>query len=80
MIYKLLLQQWVKVLMLSKEKITGVNASSISEITGIPRATFKKITSNLKKDIVHKDQNQLYTLGQHYKNIKDCETFYTISL
>ena len=71
-------QQWVKVLMLSKEKITGVNASSISEITGIPRATvIRKLRQIVKKEIVYKDQNQLYTLGQHYKkNIKDLEKLF----
>ena len=60
--------------MLSKEKITGVNASSISEITGIPRATVKKITSNCKKRYSPQgSKSTVYLRSTLQKNIKDLE-------
>ena len=31
--------KWAKFIITSKEQVLGMNASSISEITGIPRAT-----------------------------------------
>ena len=63
-----------KIAIFTKEKIVGVNASSISEISGIPRATvIRKLRQIEKKEILHKEDN-LYTLGRHYKkNIKDLE-------
>ena len=66
--------EWLKIAIFTKEKIIGVNASSISEITGIPRATvIRKLRQIEKKEILHKEDN-LYTLGRHYKkNIKNLE-------
>ena len=49
--------------------MTGINASSISEITGIPRATvIRKLKTTEKKGLLHKDKQQLYTIGKNYKS------------
>ena len=50
-----------------------MNASSISEITGIPRATvIRKLRISEKTGMIHKDQHQLYTIGKTYKSkLKD---------
>ena len=65
--------EWAKFIILSKENILGMNASSISEITGIPRATvIRKLRISEKTGMIHKDQQQLYTIGKSYKNkLKD---------
>ena len=43
------------------ENIIGMNASSISEVTGIPRATvIRKLRITEKKGLLHKDKQQLY--------------------
>ena len=70
---------WSKLIITSKEKIIGINASSISEITGIPRATvIRKLRATEKKGLVQKDNKQLYTLGRNYKSkIKDLEKVFT---
>ena len=48
-----------------KRTILGMNASSISEITGIPRATvIRKLRISEKKGMIHKDKQQLYTIGK----------------
>ena len=59
----------------SKVRVTGVNASSISEITGIPRATvIRKLRATEKKGLLHKDKQQLYTIGRNYKpKLRDLE-------
>ena len=44
-------------------EITGVNASSISEISGIPRATvIRKLKQGIKMGVLEKDKNQLYIM------------------
>ena len=59
---------WMKTISSTKIKITGINASSISEITGVPRATvIRKLKSVEKRGLIFKDKNQLYTLGKKYK-------------
>ena len=56
-----------------KEQILGMNASSISEITGIPRATvIRKLKISEKTGMIYKDNRQLYTIGKSYKSkLKD---------
>ncbi len=65
--------QWAKFIILSKENIIGMNASSISEITGIPRATvIRKLRISEKSGMIFKDKRQLYTIGKTYKSkLKD---------
>ena len=65
--------EWAKFIILSKEPILGINASSISEITGIPRATvIRKLRISEKSGMIFKDKQQLYTIGKSYKNkLKD---------
>ncbi len=61
--------KWARFIITSKEKVTGINASSISEITGIPRATvIRKLKTTEKKGLLHKDKQQLYTIGKYYKS------------
>ena len=56
-----------------------MNASSISEVTGIPRATvIRKLRITERKGLLHKDKNQLYTIGKNYKSkLKDLEKIFT---
>ena len=65
--------EWAKFIILSKEPILGMNASSISEITGIPRATvIRKLKISEKSGMIFKDKRQLYTIGKSYKaKLKD---------
>ena len=65
--------EWAKFIILSKETIVGMNASSISEITGIPRATvIRKLRISEKTGMIFKDKRQLYTIGKSYKSkLKD---------
>ena len=65
--------EWAKFIILSKEPILGMNASSISEITGIPRATvIRKLKISEKTGMIFKDNRQLYTIGKSYKTkLKD---------
>ena len=65
--------EWAKFIILSKEPILGMNASSISEITGIPRATvIRKLRISEKSGMIHRDKQQLYTIGKTYKaKLKD---------
>ena len=71
--------KWTKFIITSKEKIIGMNASSISEITGIPRATvIRKLKITEKKGLLHKDKQQLYSIGRIYKSkLKDLEKVFT---
>jgi predicted transcriptional regulator len=71
--------KWAKFVITSKENITGMNASSISEVTGIPRATvIRKLRLTEKKGLLHKDKKQLYTIGRTYKaKLKDLEKVFT---
>ena len=65
--------EWAKFIILSKEPILGMNASSISEITGIPRATvIRKLRISEKTGMRYKNKQQLYTIGKSYKSkLKD---------
>ena len=65
--------EWAKFIILSKESVLGMNASSISEITGIPRATvIRKLRLSEKTGMILKDKRQLYTIGKNYKaKLKD---------
>ena len=46
-----------------KEPAHGINAMSISELTGIPRATVvRKINNLIKKKLISVDEKKLYTL------------------
>ncbi len=69
---------WMKTVVNFDGKIIGVNASSISEITGIPRATaIRKLNILEKRELILKDKNQLYTLGKKYKkHIKELEKIF----
>ena len=71
--------KWARFIISSKEKVIGMNASSISEVTGIPRATvIRKLRLTEKKGLVHKDKQQLYTIGRNYKaKLKDLERIFT---
>ena len=71
--------KWARFIIKSKEPIIGMNASSISEITGIPRATvIRKLRLTEKKGLLHKDKQQLYTIGRNYKSrLKDLERVFT---
>lgn len=54
-----------------KKNITGINASSISEITGVPRATvLRKLKNLIKSDFILKNQKQLYLLDAKGKGFK----------
>ena len=45
-----------------KEPVDGINAMSISELTGIPRATVvRKINNLIKKKLISVDEKKLYT-------------------
>ncbi len=71
--------KWARFIITHKEKILGINASSISEVTGIPRATvIRKLRITEKKGLLHKDSQQLYTIGKNYKTkLKDLEKVFT---
>ena len=65
--------EWAKFIIMSREDILGMNASSISEITGIPRATvIRKLRISERTGMIFKDKRQLYTIGKNYKaKLKD---------
>ena len=71
--------KWARFVITTKENIIGMNASSISEVTGIPRATvIRKLRITEKKGLLHKDKQQLYTIGKNYKSkLKDLEKVFT---
>ena len=71
--------RWARLIITTKTNIIGMNASSISEITGIPRATvIRKLRITEKKGLLHKDKQQLYTIGKNYKSkLKDLEKVFT---
>jgi predicted transcriptional regulator len=57
----------------------GINASSISDISGIPRATvIRKLRTLEKKGFVKRNKKLEYTLGQA-KNLKTFQTNYLIN-
>ena len=64
------LDKWRK--KINSEKIRGINAMSISEITGIPRPTVvRKIKILLKKKYISIDENKLINLNVGKKNFKE---------
>ena len=71
--------KWARFIITHKENIIGMNASSISEVTGIPRATvIRKLRITERKGLLHKDKQQLYTIGKNYKSkLKDLEKVFT---
>ena len=68
----------MKTISLTREKIIGINASSISEITGVPRATvIRKLKVVEKRGLIFKDKSQLYILGKKYKeNLLDLQQMF----
>ena len=70
--------EWAKFIIMSREDILGMNASSISEITGIPRATvIRKLRISERTGMIFKDKRQLYTIGKNYKaKLKDLTRFF----
>jgi predicted transcriptional regulator len=57
----------------------GINASSISDISGIPRATvIRKLRTLEKKSLIQRNKKLEYTLGQA-KNLKTFQTNYLIN-
>ena len=53
-----------------KDKFPGINAMSISDITGIPRATvIRKLKKLIKKNILSVDQKKHYKLKETYVTI-----------
>ena len=57
----------------------GINASSIADISGIPRATvIRKLRTLEKKGFIRRNKKLEYTLGQA-KNLKGFETNYLIN-
>ena len=77
--------KWLKKVVNSKEKILGINASSVSEITGIPRATvIRKLRLSEKRGLIIKNKDQLYTIGKktktHLKTLIDLFAQNQISL
>ena len=57
----------------------GINASSIADISGIPRATvIRKLKAMEKKGYIKRNKRLEYTLGQA-KNLKAFQTNYLIN-
>ena len=57
----------------------GINASSIADISGIPRATvIRKLRTLEKKGFIRRNKKLEYTLGQA-KNLKTFQTNYLIN-
>ena len=65
-----------------KEPVDGINAMSISELTGIPRATVvRKINNLIKKKLISVDEKKLYTPKKtNLKLISDANKRSTILL
>ena len=65
--------------MLKFKPLRGINASSISDISGIPRATvIRKLRTLEKKGFIKRNKKLEYTLGQA-KNLKSFQTNYLIN-
>ena len=65
--------------MLKFKPIRGINASSISDISGIPRATvMRKLKTLEKKGFIKRNNKLEYTLGQA-KNLKSFQENYLIN-
>ena len=69
---------WIKIL---KNKVKrGINASSISDISGIPRATvIRKLKILQKKQLISRNKNLEYTIGSCPKSLKGIEENYLTS-
>ena len=53
----------------------GINAMTISDLTGIPRPTIlRKLNKLQEKKLIVKNKNSLYTLTGLYQNIKDVDS------
>ena len=58
----------------------GINASSISDISGIPRATVIRKLKNLqKRKLINRSKNLEYTLATNLQDLKGLETNYLIN-
>jgi len=65
--------------MLKFKSIRGINASSIADISGIPRATvIRKLRALEKRRLIQRNKRLEYTLGQA-KNLKEFQTNYLIN-
>ena len=65
--------------MLKFKSARGINASSIADISGIPRATvIRKLRTLEKKGFIRRNKKLEYTLGQA-KNLKTFQTNYLIN-
>ena len=69
---------WIKIL---KNKVKrGINASSISDISGIPRATvIRKLNILQKKQQINRNKNLEYTISSDPKSLKGIEENYLSS-
>ena len=57
----------------------GINASSISDISGIPRATvIRKLKLMEKKKLISRNKNLEYSMGNHISHLKGAEENYLI--
>ena len=58
----------------------GINASSISDISGIPRATvIRKLKALQKRKLINRNKNLEYHLSTSTQDLKDLETNYLIN-
>ena len=59
----------------------GINAMTISDLTGIPRPTIlRKLTKLQQKKLIVKNKKSLYTLTDLYQNIKDVDKIRLITV
>ena len=64
-------EKYLKMIILLKESL-GLNAMSISDLTGIPRPTvLRKLNKLVKTKWIAKDKKSLYKLSPSEKNYKD---------
>ena len=64
-------EKYLKI-MISTENALGLNAMTISDLTGIPRPTvLRKLNKLVKEKWVIKDKKGLYKMSPHEKNYKD---------
>ena len=69
--YKISKEKYFKVLILLEESL-GLNAMTISDLTGIPRPTvLRKLNKLIKKKWVSKNENGLYKMMPSEKNYND---------
>tara|TARA_B100000579_G_scaffold357505_1_gene313504 strand:- start:15 stop:998 length:984 start_codon:yes stop_codon:yes gene_type:complete len=66
-------EKYLKMLILLKESL-GLNAMSISDLTGIPRPTvLRKLKKLIKTKWISKDKKSLYKISPSEKNYKDLD-------